>query len=61
MCASIETYANERAMDKVIITCFKLKQTTEETVKLIKEEFPEVDNDRITSRVTFLWNQKKGE
>lgn len=61
MCASIETYANDRAMDATIIACIDFNKTAEEAVSYVGKKFPEVDNDRIISRVTFLWNQKKGE
>lgn len=57
--ASIESYANDRAMDKVIITCFDFNKSTEETVSYVEKNFPEVDGEKIISRVTFLWNQRK--
>lgn len=61
MCKLVEDYANDRAMDAVINLCFRFHQTTGATIEIIKEEFPEADNDKIIERVKFLWYQKKRE
>ena len=61
MCASIETYANDRAMDAAIIACIDFNKTAEEAVSYVGKKFPEVDNDKIIERVKFLWVQTKRE
>ena len=59
MCASIESYATDKALDRSISTCIRVKLSKDATVQAIKEEFPEYDDEQIISRITLLWNQKK--
>lgn len=54
MCKSIETYATEEAIDAVIRNCVAHKDSLEETISFVKEQFTKVTKEYITSRFEFL-------
>lgn len=58
MCASIESYANDRALDAAITVCMDFIDSTDKIVTYVEKKYPEIENSVIISRVTFLWNQK---
>ena len=61
MCAIIENYANEiaveRAVDTMIKTCIMLDATKEKTLKMVLDEFPQISKEQISKRVTELWDK----
>ena len=61
VCASIESYAIDRSVDTAIETCLLLNQSKDVILKVVKKQFPEYDDEKISSRISFLWNQKESE
>lgn len=61
MCASIETYANERTIDAVIDTCMRLNQSKEDTLKMVKIQCQQLSDDFILERITLLWDNRTEE
>ena len=65
MCASIETYANEKAdkqaVDLAIGICKSLNQSKEDTLKMIKLQYQRVSEDFILERITLLWDNRTQE
>lgn len=54
VCKSIETYATEEAIDAVIKTCIAHKDSLEETIDFVKEQFMKVNREYIISRFELL-------
>ncbi len=65
MCASIETYANEKAdkqaVDLAIDICKSLNQSKEDTLKIIKLQCRHISEDFILERITLLWDNRTEE
>ncbi len=61
MCESIETYANERALDEAIIMGLKYCPSKDQLIDDAIEQFPSIPKETVISRVSFLWNQKESE
>ena len=55
MCGSIEEYAAERAIDALIKCCIAHKDSLEETIALVKEQFSKVTEEYIASRFKELF------
>lgn len=60
MCPSIEEYAMEIAMDRSMSICFDFDKSKEETIEIMKDVFPEIEEAKIISRVNAFWNKKVG-
>lgn len=62
MCAVIEEYANERAIESAveatIDTCIDHGDTKEETLKFVSKKFPQVSKQHISERISELWDEK---
>lgn len=60
MCASIETYADEkadkRAVDVIIGTCKLLNHSKDEAIRAVQLQYPQVSKDFILERITLLWD-----
>lgn len=65
MCASIETYANEkadkRAVDAIIGTCKLFNHSKDDTIKAVKLQCQQVSDDFILERITLLWDNRTEE
>lgn len=58
MCASIESYANNRALDEAIIMGISFCSTKDVLIEKATIQFPDIPKETVVSRVIFLWNQK---
>ena len=58
MCALIEEYANERAVDVAIDICIEHGDTKEETITFVSKKFPQVSEQHISERISELWKKK---
>ena len=58
MCESIETYANERAVDASISACIDFDKTKDETIEYVKSKYENLSDSYILERVTLLWKSK---
>ena len=58
MCESIETYANERAVDASISACIDFDKTKDETIEYVKSKYENLSDSYILERVTLLWKRK---
>lgn len=61
MCASIENYANDKALDEAIIMGISLCANKETLIEKAVKQFPNISKDTVVSRITALWNQKESE
>jgi len=61
VCASIESYANDRALDEAITMCLKYCPSKDQLIDDAIEQFPSIPKETVISRVSFLWNQKESE
>lgn len=59
MCASIESYANDRALDEAIIMGISFCASKDALIEKAIEQFPNISKDIVISRITVLWDQKK--
>ena len=58
MCAAIEEYAIESAVDATIDTCIEHGDTKEETLKFVSKKIPQVSKQHISERISELWEKK---
>ena len=61
MCASIENYANDKALDEAIIMGISLCANKETLIEKAVKQFPNISKDTVVFRITVLWNQKESE
>ena len=62
MCAVIEEYANERAIESAveatIKTCIRFNVSREKTLQTVLEDFPQMSEQHISERLSELWGEK---
>ena len=62
MCAVMEEYANERALesavDATIKTWIKFNASREKTLQTVLEEYPQMSEQHISERIAELWDEK---
>lgn len=62
MCAVIEEYANERAIESAveatIRTCIRFNVSREKTLQTVMEDFPQMSGQHISERISELWEKK---
>ena len=62
MCAVMEEYANERALESAveatIKTCIKFNASREKTLQTVLEEYPQMSEQHISERIAELWDEK---
>lgn len=58
VCETIEKYANDKALDAAINMGLKFNQRKDVIIKAVMEEFPQMSQETIVARLTYLREQK---